>query len=465
MKIKLTAPEAQWAGGISSARTFKIQRVNLPLLAALTPPAHTVQLVDEAFAADDPEAEVDLVGITVLTELAARAYQIADGYRRRGARVVLGGIHPSVLPAEALRHADAVVVGEAEETWPRVVADAAAGKLRKVYRSSGPTELSRLPRPHRHLYPRLEVRGYTPLAVGVESGRGCPFDCEFCTVSQFWGHALRTRPVAQVLSELESIAEPNLFFVDDTLALNKAPARELFEAMIPLKRNWIGQGGVRLAEDVALLRLMRRAGCRGLQIGFESVDERAQAQMTKLHTCRLDPGEAMCRFHGEGIMILGAFVFGFDHETEAVFDRTMEFIMKWRLEGAQVRMLCPFPGTRLYRRLAAEGRLLDVEWWLHGHSSDTLLFRPKRMSPEAFLQGLDRTVRAIYSWHGIADRFFGIRPWRRPPLDWALYGGFNLATRRRYYQSLEAPERLLAQPLIPPPPHPGTMGRAESAAG
>ena len=333
MKIKLIAPHEQREDTISSP--FKLQRVNLPLLAALTPPGHTITIVEEAFAPDDINQDVDLVGITVLTELALRAYHIGDTYRQKGVKVVMGGIHPTVLPDEALEHADAVVVGEAEGVWPQLVSDAASGQMQRIYRAGKMTDLKGLPKPRRDLFPGTKYKGYTPIPIGVETSRGCPYDCEFCCIGQTLGQQYRVRPVQEVIAEIESIDSPHLFFVDDALGLNRNVAKKLFTEMIPLRRRWLAQGTVSLAEDLELLGLMKRAGCLGLLIGFESVQKGTQNEVNKIKNLRIDFYEAMHRFHGEGFGILGSFVFGFDYENKDVFEQTLEFIMRvvWMLSS------------------------------------------------------------------------------------------------------------------------------------
>ena len=286
MKIKLIAPHEHREDTISSP--FKLQRVNLPLLAALTPPGHTVTIVEEAFAPDDINQDVDLVGITVLTELALRAYHIGDTYRRKGVKVVMGGIHPTVLPDEALEHADAVVVGEAEGVWPQLLSDAASGRMQRLYRAGNMTDLQGLPIPRRDLFPGTKGKGYIPIPIGVETSRGCPYDCEFCCIGQTLGHQYRVRPVEEVLAEIESIDSPHLFFVDDALGLNRNVAKKLFTEMIPLRRRWLAQGTVSLAEDLELLGLMRRSGCLGLLIGFESVQKGTQNEVKKIKNLKID---------------------------------------------------------------------------------------------------------------------------------------------------------------------------------
>lgn len=446
MKIKLIAPHEQSEDNISSAQTFKVQKVNLPLLAAVTPPEHSVRIVDEAFAPDDIDQEVDLVGITVMTDLALRAYQIADTYRQHGIRVVLGGIHPTVLPDEALQHADAVVIGEAEEIWLKLLSDIASGEMQKLYCANKITHLNGIPIPRRDLYPKPVHKGYTPIAIGIETARGCPYDCEFCSIGLVMGRQYRARPVPEVIAEIESIDSSHLFFVDDALAFNRPTAKKLFTDMIPLRLKWAGQGAVSLAEDLELLKLMRRSGCVGLLIGFESVQKEAHDGMKKIRNLKIDFSEATRRFHGEGIAILGAFIFGFDHETKDVFDQTLEFITECRLDCVELRILAPFPGTRLFSRLLKEGRLFIPNWWLHGYPPDTLLFQPKGMKAEDLIEGFIRLNRQTYSYGSIIKRFFGINPWKRDPFGCLVYAGSNLATRKRYFKGLDIPQPFARTP-------------------
>jgi radical SAM superfamily enzyme YgiQ (UPF0313 family) len=438
MKIKLIAPREQHEDTLSSP--FKLQRVNLPLLAALTPSGHTVTIVDEAFAPDDTNQDVDLVGITVMTDLVLRAYHIADTYRRKAVKVVMGGIHPTVLPDEALEHADAVVVGEAEGIWPRLVSDAASGKMQRLYRAGKMTDLQGLPKPRRDLLPGTKGTGYVPIPIGVEAARGCPYDCEFCSIGQTLGHQYRVRPVQEVISEIESIDSPHLFFVDDALGLNRNAAKKLFTEMIPLRRLWLGQGTVSLAEDVELLRLMRRSGCLGLLIGFESVQKETQNEVRKIKNLRIDFYEAIRRFHGEGFGILGAFVFGFDYENKDVFEQTLAFIMRSRMDCVELRILTPYPGTRLYERLLSEGRLFVRDWWLRGYPLDTLLFQPKGMTADELIDGFARLNRQAYSFGAMTKRFWGMSPWKRTLLGCQVYAGVNLSTRKRYFKGLMNPQ-------------------------
>jgi len=444
MKIKLIAPHEQREDTLSGS--FKLQRVNLPLLAALTPPGHTITIVDEAFAPDDMNQDVDLVGITVMTDLALRAYHIADTYRQKAVKVVMGGIHPTVLPDEASEHADAVVVGEAEGVWPRLVSDAASGQMQRIYRAGKMTDLQGLPKPRRDLLPGTKYQGYTRIPIGVETSRGCPYDCEFCSIGQTLGQQYRVRPVQEVTAEIESIDSPHLFFVDDALGLNRNAAKKLFTEMIPLRRRWLAQGTVSLAEDLELLRLMRRSGCLGLFIGFESVQKATQNEVMKIKNLRIDFYEAMRRFHGEGFGILGSFVFGFDYENKDVFEQTLEFIMRCRMDVLQLRILTPYPGTRLYKRLLSEGRLFVRDWWLHGYPPDTLLFQPKGMTADELMSGFARLNRQAYSLGAVMKRFLGMSPWKRTLLGCQVYAGVNLSTRKRYFKGLRNPQPFAGAP-------------------
>jgi len=207
--------------------------------------------------------------------------------------------------------------------------------------------------------------------------------------------------------------------------------------MRPLNRLWVGQGTISLAEDLELLRLMELSGCKALLIGFESVQKEVQDGMKKISSIGIEFSEAVRRFHDHGIAILGAFVFGFDRENKDVFDQTLEFSTKNRLDGLQLRILTPFPGTNLYTRLLREGRLIEPDWWLRGHSSADILFRPKGMTVNELWEGIESLKRNTYSVVSIIKRFFGMSLSKRTSLGARMYLGFNLATRKRYLRDLD----------------------------
>jgi radical SAM superfamily enzyme YgiQ (UPF0313 family) len=254
------------------------------------------------------------------------------------------------------------------------------------------------------------------------------------------GQQYRVRPVPEVIAEIESIDSPYLFFVDDALGLNRNVAKKLFTEMIPLRRRWLAQGTVSLAEDLELLGLMRRSGCLGLLIGFESVQKGTQDEVTKIKNLRIDFYEAMRRFHSQGFGILGAFVFGFDYENKDVFEQTLEFIMRSRMDCFELRIVTPYPGTRLYKSLLSEGRLFVRDWWLRGYPPDTLLFQPKGMTADELINGFARLNRQAYSFGAMMKRFLGMSPWKRTLLGCQVYAGVNLSTRKRYFKGLMNPQ-------------------------
>jgi radical SAM superfamily enzyme YgiQ (UPF0313 family) len=302
------------------------------------------------------------------------------------------------------------------------------------------TDLQGLPKPGRDLFPGTKGKGYIPIPIGVETSRGCPYDCEFCCIGQTLGQQYRVRPAQEVIAEIESIDSPHLFFVDDALGLNRKVAKEFFTQMVPLRRRWLAQGTVSLAEDLELLGLMRRSGCLGLLIGFESVQKATQNEVMKIKNLRIDFYEAMRRFHGEGFGILGSFVFGFDYENKDVFEQTLEFIMRCRMDVVQLRVLTPYPGTRLYKRLLSEERLFVRDWWLRGYPPDTLLFQPKGMKADELISGYARLNRQAYSLGAMMKRFLGMSPWKRTLLGCQAFAGVNLSTRKRYFQGLRNPQ-------------------------
>jgi radical SAM superfamily enzyme YgiQ (UPF0313 family) len=239
-----------------------------------------------------------------------------------------------------------------------------------------------------------------------------------------------------VIAEIESIDSPHLFFVDDALALNRDSAKKLFTEMIPLGKRWLAQGTVSLAEDPELLGLMKRAGCLGLLVGFESVQKDTQDEVSKIRNLKVGYHEAMHRFHNEGFGILGCFVFGFDYENKDVFDQTLEFIMRSHMDCVQLRILTPYPGTRLYKRLISEDRLFVHDWWLHGYPPDTLLYQPHGMTADELINGFARLNRQAYTFGAMAKRFFGMSPWKRTLFGCMVYAGINLSTRKRYLKGL-----------------------------
>jgi radical SAM superfamily enzyme YgiQ (UPF0313 family) len=375
-----------------------MSQLTLPIVAALMPPDVEVTIKDENVEALDFSNGIDLVGITALTPTAPRAYEIAREYRRRGIPVVLGGLHPSLVPAEASQHADAVLIGEAEGVWEEMLRDFRVGKLRKFYQSSEKPNLANLPLPRRD----LANNGAYVNIPKVETSRGCPFDCSFCSTTVFFGRKIRYRPVDDVVNELKKIKPPFVFFTDNNIVGNIKYAKELFRALIPLKIKWLSQGSLNFVRDDELLRLARDSGCVGMLIGFESLSPAAIEGMGKKVNRVEEYGRAVKKLHRYRIGTIGCFVFGFDEDDEGLFKRTVKFIRKYNVDTPQFTVLTPYPGTALRERLETEGRILHNNW--EKYDSTTLVFKPKILPPGEFRKKFNWAGWKVYSWPAIIWR-------------------------------------------------------------
>ncbi len=401
MKVALIVPrwpkESFW-----DVIAFKFPLLSTSLLASLTPSPHEVKIIDESLSEIDFEEEIDLVAITAITPLARRAYEIGDRFRERGAKVVIGGIHATWLPQEAKAHADAVAIGEADETWPQILRDAQKGELKPFYRQEERTNLARLPIPRRDLLPR---KGYLFHNL-IQTTRGCPYDCEFCSVTALHGKTYRMRPIEEVEKEIQSLehSKAYIFFVDDNIVGNLAYAKALLTMLSHYRLRWVSQGPIHISENEEILSLLAKAGCHGLFIGFESLREENLRLMGKRMNRIKNYEEAIRRLHESGIGVYGSFVFGYDYDDPTVFDEFLEFAERNRIEGAFLPVLTPFPGTRIYKRLKEEGRILTEDW--SKYDMATVVFRPKRMTREELQEGFWKVNRSFYSIPSMFKRLF-----------------------------------------------------------
>jgi len=390
MKLELIMPHVPGGGG------KLVPLLGVTTVAALTPPHIEVSLTDENLQKINFDKEVDLIGITAMTSTACRAYEIADTFRKKGKNVVLGGFHPSALPEEAIQHADSVVIGEAEGVWPALLRDFEAGKLKKFYQRKDWANLEKLPIPRRDLLKRKAYR----LFNAVETSRGCPFRCNFCSVSSHFGNAYRCRPIEDIIEEVKTLEGEYIFFVDDNIVGIPRRAKELFKALIPYKKKWIGQASTIFARDEELLKLAAQSGCIGMFIGFESLSKASLKEAGKSFNITARYKEDIKKMHAHGISVNGSFIFGFDHDDTSVFERTVKFIEDAKLDTVSLFTLTPFPGTPLSRKLAEENRILTKDWSKYGG----VVFKPKLMSPEALREGSVWAWKECYSYRSIFKR-------------------------------------------------------------
>lgn len=369
----------------------------LQLLSALTPKEHQVMLIDEYHRPAGPDLQADLIGISVWTAAAPRAYILADHYRKRGIPVVLGGPHISVCPEEALTHADAVVVGEAESVWKTLLEDAVSHRLQNVYHGE-PLPLSQTPAPD---WSVIAPDQYV-IRLSLSTTRGCVRSCDFCYESSRPKSVFRQRPLDLVLREIDSRPFPVIAFLDNDILANRRFAISLLEALIPRKRLWLGMSSIDMADDTEILDLAAESGCRSLFVGFESIMPESLREVHK----RCNRVESYLRnierIHERGIMINGSFVFGFDHDPPDIFERTVDFAVNARLDTATFTILTPYPGTALHRRLEAEGRLLHKNW--SQYDTTRVVFKPVGMSPQELEAGYFRAYEEFYSWKSIFSR-------------------------------------------------------------
>jgi radical SAM superfamily enzyme YgiQ (UPF0313 family) len=386
MKLVLMSPAGTMyrCSSGSFKKALRYAPLTLSTLAALVPDELDVEIeiIDEGVQRLPEHIEADLVGISAITGTASRSYRIADRLRELGIPVVLGGVHPTIMPQEASSHADSIVTGFAEETWPALLRDFTNGGMRKVYSQSPDLSLAGTPAPRRDL---LRRKLYLTMN-SVQATRGCVHECDFCVIPGAWGTTQLFRPVEDVVAEIASLKGRYVTFLDPSPTENIDYAKDLFRAMIPLRKIWFGLSTVKIAEDPELLDLCAKSGCRGLLLGFESLLQEGLDDISKDFNLAETYGEVARKLHDRGIAIQGCFVFGFDTDDPSVFERTVEFVNESNIDLPRYAVCTPFPGTDLYKKWKAEGRILTEDWSLY--DSQHVVYRPARMSPEELREKL-----------------------------------------------------------------------------
>ena len=417
--ITASAPEIRAA---RRARFLNFQQVTMPYLAARVPPGWEIVHVDEEVAPARPDAEADVVGITFHTPSAFHAYALADGFRARGVCVALGGPHATLLPGEAAGHCDVLFVGEAEGHWEDFLARFPSGDFPKVYRCTQPPPLEGIPMARKELFHRRDHTSGVLCAT-----RGCPNACDFCSVAVMYRNALRRRPVDEVVAEYASFRGRAIIFWDDDLAADPEYAVRLFRALAPHRKGWSSQVSLRAGQDEAFLEAAARSGCRQLFIGLESLSQASLAGAGKGFNRVRDYRAAIARIHAHGIAVQAGIVFGFDQDPPGIFEETLDFLEDTGVQNATFNILTPYPGTPLFARLEAEGRILTRDWRRY-NGRNAVVFRPKLMSGDELLAGYLRANARFYSLASIARRLSR----SRVQLGWTL--PLNLAYCNRWHR-------------------------------
>ncbi|MCA1769887.1 MAG: B12-binding domain-containing radical SAM protein [Halomonas sp.] len=390
------------AGMKGYIRTWQMEPVPAAMIAALTPPDVEKRFFDDRLEPIAYDAPTDLVAISVETYTARRAYQIASEYRRRGVPVVMGGFHATLCPEEVSRYCESIVIGEAERTFPELIDDYRHGRPRKVYRAEGRPALSITP-------DRSIFAGKRYLGIRlVEFARGCRFKCDFCAITAFFEASQSHRPIERVLEELAQVRRRGqmVFFIDDNLVSNLRAAKALMRALIPLKLRWVSQASINVAFDEEALDLMRRSGCQGVLVGFETLNPEGLAEMNKrFNLMHGGPCQALANFRRHGIRIYGTFIFGYDADNADTIDATVRFAQEEGLYIAAFNHITPFPGTPLETRLREAGRLRFDTWWLDdAYRYNMVPFHPKGMSAEELEHHCVVARRRFYAWRSILAR-------------------------------------------------------------
>ena len=381
-------------------KSLRYPPITLTTLAGLVPNdiKADIQIIDEGVEELPGDLQADLVGISAVTATAPRAYYLADMLRKRNITVVLGGVHPTILPEEAAKHADSVVVGYAEDNWPRLLRDFKVNKLQKFYYSNQEVKLDHLPLPRRDL---LKKELYLTVNT-IMATRGCPNHCRYCSIPIVRQGQYYKRPVEDVVNEIKNMGGKRFIFLDPNPNEDIEYATRLYEALIPLGINWVGLTTIRITKNKQLLDLAVKSGCFGLLLGFETISQTALCQSQKDFNSVAEYKDMVKRLHDKDISVLGCFMFGFDSEDKTTFERTFEFIDKTGIDLLRYTVFTPFPGTKVYDDFIRDGRIIETNWQLYDY--EHVVFKPAKMTPQELMDGVEWIWKKTYSVNSILKR-------------------------------------------------------------
>lgn len=371
--------------------------LTLPQVAASTPKGHDIEIIDENYEKIDFNVHYDLVGITCFTMAAPRAYEIADKFRLKGTTVVLGGTHATALPEEAKEHADSVVAGEAEISWPKLIKDLEKKELKSYYHSEEIIDTKTIPEPRRDLIKRKIF------SDGLLIKRGCPNKCEFCTISIMYSKGVR--PLENVLREIKNISAKEIFIYDSNLTWHMKYNKKLFYELKKFNKRWQANGTINvLGENEEFIQLTKEFGLFGWFIGFESFSQKSLDSINKKHNKVENYEKAIKKIKKHKMLIVGSFIFGFDGDESDIFDNTIKALNKLEIDMAEFHILTPFPATVLYKRLKKENRILTEEWDKYTYTN--VVFQPKNMTTDQLFEGTRKVAKNYYSIFKILKRVF-----------------------------------------------------------
>jgi radical SAM superfamily enzyme YgiQ (UPF0313 family) len=445
VKIQLISPSHYLpSGALYKTTRYWTSAITLPYLKALTPAGHDVVMTDEIFSDVDLDSDADVVGLTAMGPQIARAYDLAGEFRRQGRKVVLGGTWVTLTAEESLRHADAVVAGEAELVWGDVLADLASGRSRGIYRAPQWHSLERLPTFDYRELPLLKWQAFQTSWLyrryfhwPIVFSRGCPHPCEYCAVQTYYGRTHRTRPIDDVLADVEavrSLGGDRLLFLDDNPIARPEAAKELFRALIPFKVKWASQCTINIARDPELLDLAARSGCVSLSIGLESVNEESLEGVKKGFNLPRRFHDDLGAIRARGIQVIALIMVGLDGDDRSTFGRTLDFLIENKISFLKLFTPCPYPGTKYHADLESQGRIRQHD--LRRYDYGSALIEPLGMSPQEMMDGFRHVYGQFYSVRSIARRL--LPPPRRALLETAAYAVANFKVNRFLRRNPEA---------------------------
>lgn len=397
------------------------------IIKSLTPTEHTICFLDERAEKLPEKIDSDIIALSVETYTAKRAYILAKKYKTDNNIIVMGGFHACVMPEEILHYADSVLIGDAEDTWGDFLTDCVLGRPKSRYVSAENHPLMAVPDVpgvYRHKYHGIGV---------YQLSRGCKYNCGFCSIKTMY-HCVRRKSLDIIYEELRAAKEKVIFFVDDNLFYDKTSAMEFFEKIAPLKKKWACQISMDAAGDDGIIKAMKRAGCFLVLIGFESINAGSLAEMNKKANVSADYAEIIRRIRKHRLLVYGTFVLGCDSDTTDVFEKTFEFAVKNRIAITNFNPLIPMPGTSLYKKMEAEGRLLYKKWWLSdSYRYGETAFMPKHMTPEQLRDGCLKMRMDFYSAKSVIRRLFS-SPVNFLPLNFFVFILANVISHREILQ-------------------------------